>query len=110
MIATATKLLTADEFVDQYENQRFELYEGRLEDVPMPGTEHGVICLNIASEIRSHVKANQLGHVASNDTFVRTQQNPDTVRGADVCFWSYDRLPKGQLPKGIADQPPDLIV
>ncbi len=109
MIAAATKLLTADEFVQQYENQRFELYEGRLEELPMPGTEHGFICVKVVVAIATFVETHQLGRVMSNDTFVRTHQNPDTVRGGDVCYWSYERLPKGPVPKGVADQPPDLV-
>ncbi len=44
-----------------------------------------------------------------NDTLIRT--GPDTLRGADVCFVSYSRLPVGApLPEGILEFLPDLVV
>ena len=30
-----------------------------------------------------------LGHVLSNDSGVITERDPDTVRGADISFYSY---------------------
>jgi Uma2 family endonuclease len=32
------------------------------------------------------------------------------VRGADLCFFSYERLPKGKLPEGLLPVAPDLVV
>jgi Uma2 family endonuclease len=32
------------------------------------------------------------------------------VRGADVSFYSYSRVPKGPLPDRYLDVPPDLVV
>jgi len=40
----------------------------------------------------------------------QTHSNPDTVRGADVNFYSYERLPKGKVPEGFLPVVPDLIV
>ena len=48
-----------------------------------------------------------LGQVLSNDSGVITERGPDTVRGADVSFYSYERVPKGPLPPGYLDVPPD---
>ena len=36
--------------------------------------------------------------------------HPDTVRGADVCYNSYTRLPKGPLPEGYLPVAPELVV
>jgi Uma2 family endonuclease len=41
---------------------------------------------------------------------VITERSPDTVRGADVAFYSFARVPKGLLPDRSLDIPPDLIV
>jgi Uma2 family endonuclease len=49
------------------------------------------------------------GHVLTNDSGVITERGPDTVRGADVCFYSYERVPKGPLPAGYLDVTPDLV-
>ena len=50
--------------------------------------------------IAGHVKSRALGHVMANATWVQIGTNPDPLRGADLCFWSYAHLPKGRLPKG----------
>ena len=35
--------------------------------------------------------------------------DPDTVRGADVAFYSYSRMPRGPLPPGYLPVPPELV-
>ena len=40
-------------------------------------------------------KRADLGRVVTNDSGIVTQRDPDTVRGADVAYYSYARLPKG---------------
>jgi Uma2 family endonuclease len=37
-------------------------------------------------------------------------RDPDTVRGADVAFISYARLPLGSEPAGFLDRPPEFVV
>ncbi len=39
-----------------------------------------------------------------------TEQGPDTVRGADVAFYSYRRIARGPLPKDYGTEPPELVV
>jgi len=43
-----------------------------------------------------------------NDSGVITERNPDSVRGADVAFYSYKRLPKGALARGYGPEVPEL--
>ena len=107
---SSPKLLTADEFMARYENVHAELVNGIVKEYPMPGLEHGKICMRIGALIYNHVEERDLGHVMSNDTSVQTGTNPDTVRGGDVCFFSYARLPKGQVPKGFGPDAPELVV
>jgi Uma2 family endonuclease len=102
-------LLTAEEFVAKYENQRVELVRGHVVEVPMPTLKHGKICLRVAVLLAKFVDANDLGHVMTNDSFVRTAEGPDSVRGADVCFFSYSRLPKGPVAEGLLDVRPELV-
>lgn len=109
-VATSTGLMTADEFTARYANIHAELVKGIVKESPMPGIKHGMICLTIGRLIGNHVEAHDLGRVMSNDTWVRTGSNPDTVRGADICFFSYARLPKGDVPDGIHPIAPDLVV
>jgi Uma2 family endonuclease len=102
-------LLTAEEFVKLPENGLRELVRGQIVELPMPGTRHGYVCMNVGRIISTFVRDNDRGRVMSNDTFVLTQRAPDTVRGSDICYFSYDRLPRGPLPVGIADNPPELV-
>ncbi|MDB5312660.1 MAG: hypothetical protein JWO38_6862 [Gemmataceae bacterium] len=105
-------LMTADEFVKLHGDESgVELVKGRVVRYPMPGAEHGEVCLSAGAIIREVVKQGGLGRVTSNDTFVRTGTNPDTYRGADVCFDSFTRVPKEKpLPKGPLEQAPDLVI
>ncbi len=68
---------------------------------------HGVFCNNAARLVDEFVRANDLGWVAINDTFVPT--TPDTVRGADVLYVSYSRVPKGEPPEDLPG-PPELVI
>lgn len=103
-------LLTAEQFCQRYENQRVELILGEVVEIPMPFARPGKICATLSRLIGNHVADNDLGHDTSNDTFVKTRSNPDSVRGGDVCFWSYERQPRGRLPAGLLALSPDLIV
>ena len=39
-----------------------------------------------------------------------TERGPDTVRGADVCFYSHERWPRSQVGWKLPPVPPDLAV
>jgi Uma2 family endonuclease len=104
-------LLTAEEFVRLPDDgRRVELVAGQLVEIPMPPPKHGFICMDLGASLHNHVRMNNLGRVASNDSWVKTRGGPDTVRGADIAFWSYERLPKGEVPEGIIPSPPDLVI
>jgi Uma2 family endonuclease len=105
-------LMTAAEFVKLHGHESgVELVKGRVVRYPMAGGKHGEVCGTADSIIRQFVRANHLGRVMCNDTFVRVATNPDTYRGADVCFLSYARLPKEhETPDGPLEQPPDLVI
>ena len=40
---------------------------------------------------------------------VVTEHDPDTVRGADVAFYSYARVPPGPLPANYLEAVPELV-
>jgi Uma2 family endonuclease len=46
----------------------------------------------------------------SNDSGVITERNPDSVRGADIAFYSFNRLPRGPLAPGYGPEVPELVV
>lgn len=112
VIATTPTTMTGDEFLRQYgDASGVELVRGQLERVPMPGPEHGSVCLNAGTIINNFVKAHKLGRAMSNDTFIRTTTNPDGYRGADVCFVSFETLPADQpWPRNALIPPVELVV
>jgi len=56
----------------------------------------------------NYVESNKLGNVLCNDTGFISERDPDTVRGADVSFWSKERLP--EIPRGYIQIVPDFAV
>jgi Uma2 family endonuclease len=103
------RLLTAEEFAAlPDEGQKMELVRGRIVYVNMPAARHGKICATIARLLGNFAEEHNLGHVLSNDSGVITQRGPDSVRGMDVAFYSYERVPPGLLPEGYLKVVPDL--
>jgi Uma2 family endonuclease len=109
-MATAEALLTAEEFGLLPDNgQPCELVRGRIIPLNMPYPRHGQICVQVAYLLRRFLENQDIGHVISNDSGVVTERDPDSVRGADVAFYSYARVPKGPLPKGYLSVAPELV-
>lgn len=104
------KLMTAEEFVAQHENDHVELVNGIVVELPMPFPAHGKVCFQFAGLLWKYLEANDIGQAMGNDSFMRTNRTPDSVRGPDVMYYSYERLPRGPVPKGLLDVAPDLVV
>ena len=103
-------LLTAEEFVKRYPNHWVELVDGVVQEVPMPGFEHGMVVLTAGRLVGNYVADHSLGRVVSNDTYFVTRRDPYTVRGMDVAYISYARLPRGPVPRGALEVAPELVV
>jgi Uma2 family endonuclease len=110
MSTTITALLTAQEYAQVPDNGlKTELVRGRIVAMNMPTPRHGEICVNIVVLVGTYVKQLRLGRLVSNDSGILTEHNPDTVRGADVAFYSYQRVAEGPLPEHYLDVAPELI-
>lgn len=109
--AQAKRLISADEFMQMDLGEGLhELVRGEVMEVPPPGQEHGVVGGNVTGILFIYGRQSGHGYVATGDSAVQTQRGPDTVRGADVCFYSYARLPRDRVTRGIPPVPPDLVV
>jgi Uma2 family endonuclease len=111
-MATTTKsLLTAEEFMDRYSGEgSYELVRGEVIELAPGMPEHGRICVRVTFLLETFGRQTGFGYVLSNDTAVVTERGPDTVRGADVSFFSHTRLPEASLESRLTSVPPDLAV
>lgn len=109
-MATETSLMTAEDCLTLPETGRpTELVRGKLITSDPHYARHGQLCSRIALFLGRHLDCQDLGHLISNDSGVITQRDPDTVRGADVAFYSYHQVPKGPIPPGYLTVPPDIV-
>src|SRR5207249_2861402 len=98
--ATET-LLTAEEFARLPDDGvPTELVRGRVVPLTIATSRHGQICAEVARVVGNHTEAHHLGHLVTNSSAVITERGPDTVRGADIAFYSFTRVPPGRLPQG----------
>lgn len=111
MSTAAETLLTAEQYRLLPDNGRHtELVRGKVIAVNMPAPRHGYFCNKVGRILGNFVEEHDLGRVMNNDSGVVTQREPDTVRGADVCYFNYKRLPKGPLPESYLPVVPELVV
>lgn len=109
-MAIAEALITAEEFGQMPDpGHPEELVRGRILTMPPPQARHGQICSKVVRFLGPFAEDHDLGHVLCNDSGVITERDPDTVRGADVSFYTFARLPKGPLPAGYPAVVPELI-
>ena len=110
-MATVETLLTAEEFGNMPDDgRRAELIRARIVEMPPPGYDHGEICAEVAYWITAFAKPRRIGRVVANDSGVVTIRDPDTVRGADVAYYSYARIPKGRSIRGYPEIAPELVI
>jgi Uma2 family endonuclease len=109
-MSTTTTLLTAEEYLALPDNgQPNELVRGEVMPMNLPTPRHGQICARISFLLAKHLELDPRGHVIVNDSGVVTARNPDTVRGPDVAYYSYARLPPGPLPRVYLQVVPELV-
>ncbi|MBL8867851.1 MAG: Uma2 family endonuclease [Planctomycetia bacterium] len=104
-------LLSAAEFAarpEPVDGSREELVRGEVVTMPPPGFKHGIVQLNIGFLLKAFLKENRIGRATVESGLV-TEREPDTVRGPDVAYWSYGRLPAGESPDDYPDLPADLV-
>ncbi|MGL4420051.1 MAG: Uma2 family endonuclease [Gemmataceae bacterium] len=98
--STTSELMTADEFLawcERPENaeHQYELDRGRIVEMGSPGEWHGLICWNLL-QLLVPVIVTRGGYILPNDTGLKLEQNPATIRGADLSI--YTSVPDGFQP------------
>jgi Uma2 family endonuclease len=103
--------VTAEELLRMRDDGfRYELIEGELRKMTPAGSEHGYIASEVLSELRNHVKANDLGRTFAAETGFRLASNPDTVRAADAAFVRRERVEEVGRTRTYWPGAPDLAV
>ncbi len=102
--------LTAEAFAELPGHPYAELVRGAVVEMPPPQFRHGYLCLRIAGLLSRYLEDQPLGWLVGNDAGVITQRDPDTVRGADIAFYGFDRIPPGSMPTGYPEVAPDLVI
>lgn len=110
-MATATRPMTADEFLNLPDDgMRHELVRGELTTMALPGGRHGKVAMKVGRLVGNHAEANGLGDTFAAETGFLIARDPDTLLGADVGFVRRERLAlltdfAEHIPFG-----PDLVV
>lgn len=109
-MSSVESLLTIEEYLtlpdDEIPN---ELVRGKIVPLIVETPRHGQVCTGIVYFISPYLDDCDLGHLVCNNCGIITERNPDTVRGADVAFYSYRHIPRGQLPRKYLDVAPELV-
>lgn len=74
------------------------------------GFRHSKITGQAFYLLRTHIESHRLGHVLTGEAGFIVRRGPDTVRGADVAFISYARLPKDTTLAGFVEAPAELVI
>lgn len=109
-MSTAQQLLTAEEYFHRTEKPKYsELVRGVILPMTPPGFRHGVICGQTSYLLKRYLEDRPVGRVLSNDCGVITQRDPDTVRGGDITFYSFERIPEDETPIGYPNASPNVV-
>ena len=108
-VLESTQLLTGEEVAMRDDLGRGELVKGVFVEMPPPGSEHAKIESRIDRYLGIFVEDNDLGEVFVGEGGFYTSKNPDTVRGIDAAFVSWERLERNQS-KTYLDVPPEIVV
>jgi Uma2 family endonuclease len=88
---------------------KYELEDGRLIVMPLPGAIHGAVNANIVFQLK--LQGDERGHGKTlAETGVILRHSPDRVVGPDCCFAMTSSLPLAYSPEGFLTQVPALIV
>jgi len=107
----SNRLLTAAEFArlpNPADGSKQELVRGEVVTMPPPSFVHGRVQVNVTFALETFLRLHPLGQLTVESGLV-TETGPDTVRGPDVAFWSFNRLPADHPVEVYPDVAADLV-
>jgi Uma2 family endonuclease len=92
-VTAPKKLMTVDEyweFVNRPENENrwFELRKGEVVEMPRPTRRHGTVTNNIGRILGNYSFQVGRGYVVGNDSGVILEEDPGSVVGPDVAYFT----------------------
>ncbi len=87
-----------------------ELVNGEIIPMSPGGFRHSKITGRAFFLLEAHNQAHHLGHVLAGEAGFIVRRAPDTVRGADVAFISYRRLPRNTQITGFLEVPAEPTI
>lgn len=87
-----------------------ELVRGEVVYLSPGGMVHSSLTTRMVLLLGNWAERTRRGRVFTNEAGIITERKPDTVRGMDVTYFSYKRLPRDQTPDGVSTVPPELAV
>lgn len=110
-MSTATTLLTAEEFEARYaDGPPCELVRGEVVELTAGGLRHSRITGLAYYLIEAWARRTGSGRAYAGESGLIIERGPDTVRGADVAYFSFQRFPTGREPTGFSKIAPELVV
>lgn len=107
-MAVQHRLMTVEEFWEQYEDKPYELINGEVVETVPTGILHGAVERRVAKALGNFVDDHHLGEVLVGELGV--QLGPNTLRAADVAFVSNARLKSVADPQKYLAFAPDLAI
>lgn len=113
-VAAPKKLMTAEVFWDfchlpENENKFLELVRGEVVELSRPTKRHGIVTSRITRLLDEYAERVDKGYVASNDSGVILERDPDSVVGPDVAYYT-DAETFAEVHPKWGEAPPVLAV
>jgi Uma2 family endonuclease len=87
-----------------------ELVRGEIVNRSPGGLSHSFVSMNVGGLLWQWARKTKQGRVFTNEAGLVVETDPDSVRGADVAYYSYERMPRNISPEGFGATPPNLVV
>ena len=106
---TTTRLVTGAELLAMGDIGPCELIDGEIVRMSPTGEVHGYLESRLTFFLYRFNQDAQAGWVLGGEVGIFIRHNPDRIRGADLAFWSKEKLPNGPST-GFSETAPDLVV
>lgn len=102
---------TAEELLDLPPEWRFELIDGKLREMRLPGNAaHGAVTALFIVSVMPFIQAKDAGDGFATGTGFLLRRNPDTVKAPDFAFVSHERLQDVARGASYLAAVPDLVL